>query len=185
MTEVRAPSAGVITWVNESIGEQVGEGVPLVRLADLRSFHIEASCSDRYADRVKLGQPVRVRINDRDLRGEVSNILPAVENNTLAFLVRLDDPADAQLRPNMRLDVYVITDRKEDALRVRRGPAFNGALQQGLFVIRGDQAVKTEVTVGLSNGDFVEIQSGNLQPGDRVVISDTEDYEHLRTIKLN
>jgi HlyD family secretion protein len=185
MTEVRAPSPGVITWVNESIGEQVGEGNPLVRLADLRSFHIEASCSDRYADRVKLGQPVRVRINGRDLRGEVSSILPSVENNTLAFLVNLEDPSDAQLRPNMRLDVYVITDRKEDALRVQRGPAFNGARRQGLFVIRGDRAVRTEVSVGLSNGNFVEIQSDQLAPGDRIVISDTEDYEHLSSIKLN
>ena len=185
MTEVRAPSPGVITWVNESIGEQVGEGNPLVRLADLRSFHIEASCSDRYADRVKLGQPVRVRINGRDLRGEVSSILPSVENNTLAFLVNLEDPSDAQLRPNMRLDVYVITDRKEDALRVQRGPAFNGARSQGLFVIRGDQAVKTDVSVGLSNGDYVEIESDNVGPGDRIVISDTKDYEHLTSIKLH
>jgi HlyD family secretion protein len=184
LTEVRAPGPGVITWINESIGEQVGEGKPLVRLADLRSFHIEASCSDRYADRVKLGQPVRVRINSRDLRGEVSSILPSVENNTLAFLVNLADPSDAQLRPNMRLDVYVITDRKEDALRVQRGPAFNGARRQGLFVVRGDQAVKTDVQVGLSNGDFVEIQSDNVAPGDRIVISNTEDYEHLGTLKL-
>lgn len=185
MTEVRAPSPGVITWVNQSIGEQVGEGKPLVRLADLRSFHIEASCSDRYADRIKLGLPVRVRINDRDLRGEVSSILPAVENNTLAFLVQLEDPADAQLRPNMRLDVSVITDRKEAALRVRRGPAFNGAQRQELFVIRGDQAVKTDVSVGLSNGDYVEILSDNIAPGDRIVISDTEPYEHLAAIQLN
>lgn len=185
MTEVRAPSPGVITWINQSIGEQVGEGKPLVRLADLRSFHIEASCSDRYADRIELGLPVRVRINDRDLRGEVSSILPAVENNTLAFLVRLEDPADAQLRPNMRLDVSVITDRKEAALRVRRGPAFNGAQRQELFVIRGDQAVKIDVSVGLSNGDFVELLSDNLAPGDRIVISDTEPYEHLDAIQLN
>jgi HlyD family secretion protein len=185
LTEVKAPGPGVITWVNERIGEQVPEGSPLVRIADLRSFHIEATCSDRYAEQVKLGQPVRVRLNDKDLLGQITTIKPAVANNTLEFTVSLEKPDDPQLRPNMRLEVYVITGRKEDVLRVRQGPAFTGGLRQQLFVLRGEQAVRTDVRVGISNGEYVELMDDALQAGDRIIISDMQDYEHLETIQLN
>ncbi len=183
-TEVRAPAAGVITWVNEAIGKKVAEGDPLVKLANLESFRIEGTCSDRYADRVNVGMAVKVRVNDRDLQGTVSSILPAVENNTLAFIVALERADDAQLRPNMRVELFLVADRKEQALRVPNGPAITGAVRQPLFVVRGDRAVRVEVGIGLRNGDYVELTDGGLQPGDRVIISDMRNYEHLSSIDI-
>ena len=184
LTEVRAPGPGVITWVNENIGEQVPEGNPLVRIADLRSFQIEATCSDRYADRITVGQPVRVRLNDETLNGQITNILPAVANNTVEFLVALEEANHPQLRPNMRLEVYVVTDRKTDVLRVRQGPVFKGGLRQKLFVVRGEEAELLDIRTGISNGDYIELLTTELSAGDRIIISDTRDYEHTSRIKL-
>ena len=185
LTEVRAPGPGVITWVNENIGEQVPEGNPLVRIADLRSFQVEASCSDRYADRITVGQPVRLRINDQMLNGQISNILPAVANNTVEFLVALEEPNHPQLRPNMRLEVFVVTDGKADVLKVRQGPVFKGGLRQKLFVVRGAEAHLLDVRTGISNGDYIELLTDELKAGDKIIISDTRDFEHTTTIKLN
>lgn len=185
LTEVRAPGPGVITWVNENIGEQVPEGNPLVRIADLRSFQIEASCSDRYADRVTIGQIVRVRINDEILNGQITNILPAVANNTVEFIVALDQPDHPQLRPNMRLEVYIVTDRKADVLKVRQGPVFKGGLRQKLFVVREGEAELLDIPTGISNGDYIELLTDELKPGDQIIVSDTRDYEHTNRIKLN
>ena len=185
LTEVRAPGPGVITWVNENIGEQVPEGNPLVRIADLRSFQIEASCSDRYADRVSVGQIVRVRLNDETLNGQITNILPAVANNTVEFLVALEKPDHPQLRPNMRLEVFIVTDRKADVLQVRQGPVFKGGLRQKVFAIRGDEAEQLDVRIGISNGDYIELLTDELKEGDQIIISDTRDYEHTDRIKLN
>ena len=185
LTEVRAPGPGVITWVNENIGEQVPEGNPLVRIADLRSFQVEASCSDRYADRITVGQPVRLRINDQMLNGQISNILPAVANNTVEFLVALEEPNHPQLRPNMRLEVFVVTDGKADVLKVRQGPVFKGGLRQKLFVVRGAEAHLLDVRTGISNGDYIELLTDELKAGDKIIISYTRDFEHTTTIKLN
>lgn len=184
LTEVRAPGPGVITWVNENIGEQVPEGNPLVRVADLRSFQIEGSCSDRYADRIAVGQPVRIRLNDEQINGQIINILPAVANNTVEFVVSIDQPDHPHLRPNMRLEIYVVTDRKAEVLKVRQGPVFKGGLRQPIFVLRGNEAIKTEVRTGISNGEDIELLTDELQVGDRIIISDTRDYEHLNSIKL-
>lgn len=183
-TKVTAPRSGVITWINEDIGKTVNEGELLVRLADLGRYRIEATCSDRYAAQVKVGTPVRVRINQSNLQGLVTAILPAVENNTIAFVVELDDPAHQALRPNLRVDVFLVSGRREQALRLKNGPVFTGAAQQPLFVIRGDEAIKTTARIGLTGMEYVELLQTDLEEGDQVIISDMASFDHLERIQL-
>lgn len=183
-TEVRAPRAGVITWVNENLGQRVEEGAPLARIANLGRYKIEGSCSDRYAQQLAIGLPVELRLAKARLQGTITDILPEVTGNTITFRVALEDASDDNLRPNLRAELYVITDKKEDVLRVRNGPAFKGGKSQSVFVVRGNEVVRTEVGTGIRNGDYVEITSG-LQAGDRVVISDTEELERMSSFKLN
>ena len=182
-TEVRAPRAGVVTWVNDKIGQQVAEGTPLARIANLGRYKIEATASDRFADRLAVGQPVELRLPRAELSGTITDILPEVKDNTVRFRVELDDPAHEQLRPNLRAELRVITDRRADVVRVKNGPAFRGGLRQSVFVLRGEEAVRTEVRTGSRNGDFVEIAEG-LAVGDRIVISDTEELERVSRFKL-
>ena len=183
-TSVRAPRAGVVTWVNENIGRTVNEGEALVRLADLRSFRIEASCSDRYSNIIKVGLPVDVRITKNDLKGTIVSILPAVENNTISFNVQLENASNELLRPNMRVEVFIISGRKENILRVANGPAFTGASSQGVYVVKGGQAIRKDITIGLTNMGMVEITGGDVQEGDKIIVSEMEDYDHLETIEL-
>ncbi len=183
-TKVKAPRSGVITYVNESIGKKVQEGENLVRLADLEAFRIEASCSDRYAEKVKVGMPALVRINRKDLNGVVTGILPTVENNTLSFLVELEEVGHSLLRPNLRVEVFVVAENKTDVLRVANGPAFSGGRQQEVFVIQGEEAIRTPLKIGISNRDFVEIEGGAVSVGDRIIISETKNFDHLQRFSL-
>lgn len=177
-TNVRAPQSGVITWINEDLGRKVQEGEALVRLANLDNFKVEASSSDRNTNKISVGMPVNVRINKKDLSGIISTILPEVENNTVKFYVELDEPNADILRPNIRAEVFIITDSKSDVVRIKNGPAFKGARSQNVFVVSGDKAVKRRIVKGLINSDFVEINE-NLQVGERVIISDTKEFDHL------
>lgn len=183
-TEVRAPRAGVITWVNENLGQRVEEGAPLARIANLGRYKIEASCSDRYAQQLAIGLPVELRLARARLKGTVTDILPEVTGNTITFRVVLEEPSNDNLRPNLRAELNVITDQRENVLRVRNGPAFRGGVLQSVFVVRGNEVIRTEVGTGLRNGDYVEITSG-LQEGDRIVISDTEELERMSSFQLN
>ena len=182
-TAVEAPRAGVITWINESIGQLVPEGEPLVRIADLGAFRVEGSVSDRYTGQVNPGMPVEVRYAGKNIGGTVASVLPEVTNNTLRFLVALDDEAAAGLRPNMRVDLRVITGEVADVLRLRNGAAIRGGAQQRLFVVRGDEAVRTDVTIGQRGGEYVEVVAG-LGERDRVVIAGAEDYEGRESFGL-
>ncbi len=182
-TTVKAPLAGVITWVNEDIGKNIAEGEALVKLANLTGFRIEGSGSDLYADQIRPGLSVKVRINDDYLPGTIRSVSPAVEKNALKFQIALDNPSAASLRPSMQVEVFVITDQKPDALRIVNGPAFTGAKVQDLFVVEGNVARKRRVTVGLNNVNYVEL-SGDIHAGDKIILSDTRAYAHLNQIQL-
>ncbi|MFT6336415.1 MAG: HlyD family secretion protein [Halioglobus sp.] len=177
-TSVRAPQSGVITWINEDIGRTVSPGETLVRIADLGRYIIEATSSDRNSEKLEIGLAVKVRIGNNNLDGAISRILPAVENNTVKFFVELDNESANVLRPNMRAEVFIITEKKENVLRIKNGAAFRGAKSQDVFFLIGDKAVKKKIKKGISNSDYVEITS-NAKAGDRIIISETEDYKHL------
>ena len=183
-TSVKAPRAGVVTWINENIGRKVQEGEALVRLANLDRFRIEATCSDRHANRVTVGLPVKVKVNQTILEGSISTILPSIENNTISFNIELEKADATELRPSMRVEVYIISDKKENVLVVNNGPGFNGAALQEVFVVENDKAVKKEIRIGLVNASTIEIIGGTVKEGDRVIISDMEKYQHLDEIQM-
>jgi HlyD family secretion protein len=105
-----------------------------------------------------------------------------VENGVLRFTVALAEASHAGLRPSLRTDVLVITDRKAHALRIKRGPFADNVARQA-FVIRGDRAVRVPIEVGLSGVDDLELRSGASE-GDELIISDMKDYMHLSEIRI-
>ena len=182
--DILTDRAGVLTWVNETIGAAVNEGETLAKLADLSSFRVEGSCSDVYADQLKTGLPVIVRVNETDLRGQIAQVKPSVQNGVVQFSVELADSKNAVLRPNQKVEVFVVTNRSSRAVRVTNGPAFTGKKKQTAWVLTSPTtAVRRDITTGLSNFDWVEIKSG-IQPGERVILTDLSQYEHLETITI-
>jgi HlyD family secretion protein len=179
----RADRDGVVTKVLTEEGVAIRTGDEIARVADLRSFRVDATVSDVHARRITAGLPVLVKINDDVLEGTVSTVLPTVQNGVISLQVALATPSSPLLRPNLRVDVLVVTERKPRAVRVRRGPFASGEGLQQVFVVRGDRAVKTPVTLGSSSFDHYEIVSG-VQPGDEVIISDMRDYARLQEVRI-
>lgn len=183
-TTVTADRGGVITWISADLGKTVQVGEPLVRIANLDAFSIEAVTSDRNMDFLKAGTPVVVRVNREELKGVITQTLPTIENNTVRFLVALEEANHPALRPNQRTEVFIVTDEAHETLRLKMGPAISGGDIQELFVVREGVAHQVTITKGLNNPDYVEIKSG-LVAGDRVIISDTKRFNHLSTFKIN
>ncbi|UCD63114.1 MAG: HlyD family efflux transporter periplasmic adaptor subunit [Candidatus Zixiibacteriota bacterium] len=183
LAETRAGLDGVVTWVNDNIGQTVAPGDALARVADLGSFRIEARISDAHAAKLVVGGPVKVRIGNGDFRGHISSVQPSVQEGVISFLVQLDQKSDPALRPNLRTDVYVITSCRDSVVRVENGPFYTGTVDQEVFVVRGDHAVRRIVNIGASNFDWVEID-GDIVPGDEVIISDMRDYRHMDEVEI-
>lgn len=183
MADIKAEQDGIITWINENAGASVRPGEKVVSIADLSSFQIQASISDIHAAKLFIAAPVRIKLNDTFLNGSITAINPAVTEGIITFMVALDDNAHPLLRPNLRVEVFVITSLKKNVVRVKNGPFYNGSVDQNVFVIKKDKAVRRKVETGESNFDFVEIKQG-ISPGETVIVSDMRDYDNMEEIKL-
>lgn len=174
---------GVLTWVVNEEGATIQKGAVLARIADLNSFRVDATVSDIHANKLAVGIPVSVKVNDEYLQGAVSNILPTIKDGIITATIALKDKASALLKSNLRVDVLIITDRKDKVLRIKKGPAISADGVREVFVIRGDTAVKTAVKIGIASFDSYEVIEGLIE-GDEVIISDMTGYLHLKEAKL-
>jgi HlyD family secretion protein len=180
---MRADRDGIVTWTIEEQGATVRVGDVLARIADLSAYRVDATISDLHAPQLAPGLPVKLRINDTAfVTGAISSVEPRIDNGTVKFHVRLDDPSNGLLRNNVRVDVYPVIGRHRDVLRVRRG-ALGQTEAESVFVVRDGHLEATTVHWGLGGQDFIECQSG-LHAGDEVVISNMNDYAGVKTLRL-
>jgi HlyD family secretion protein len=184
LATAKADRAGVLTWVVNEEGATVQKGALLARIADLSSFRVEATASDVHASRLAAGLTVKVKLNETTLLdGEVARINPTVTNGVITLVVNLADKANAQLRANLRVDVFIVTDRKERVLRLKKGAFASGEGLRDVFVIRGEVAVKTPARLGLVGAEHYEVVQGLLE-GDEVIISDMTDFMRAKEVRL-
>jgi HlyD family secretion protein len=184
LATARADSDGIVTWILPQEGTLVHRGEVIARVADLRSFRIDAQVSDVHSGRIRAGMPVNVVANnDVTLQGSIAEVLPNVENDVIRFSVTLDERSHAALRPNMRVDVHVVTDRRPKTLTVRQGQFVTGADFADVFVVHDGHARRTVARWGLRGADTIEVVSG-LQEGDEVILSDMKDYQHLEQVEV-
>ncbi|WP_175636405.1 efflux RND transporter periplasmic adaptor subunit [Pedobacter ghigonis] len=184
LADLIATRPGVITWVNKNIGSAVHEGDALVRIADLSGFKVAGSMSDNLLDKIHNNMTAIIRIGDTQLRGSIVNISPAVNNAIVSFDIQLNQKDSKVLRPNQKVDVFLVTATRNGVLRVANGPAFNGTNLQEIFVLKNGIAERRTVKTGLSNFDYVEILSG-LKAGDEVITSDMGDYKNVKTVTIS
>jgi HlyD family secretion protein len=183
LADVLASRNGVITYINKNIGANIKEGDVLARIADLGSFKVAGTISDNYLDQLHAGMPAIVRFNDTQIRAHVANVYPSVQNGIVSYDLQLDRRYDKQLRPNMKVDVFLVTAAHSKVMRVANGPAFKGVGKQDVFVIRGNKAERRQVQLGLSNFDYVEIQD-QLKPGDVLICSDMSEFKNVKELTI-
>ena len=192
----RSDRDGVLTWVVAETGATLRRGDVLARVADLSSFRVVATISDVHASRLAAGMPARVKLDDATtVGGTISSIDPRIENGTVRFWVDLDAASHPKLRNNLRVDVYAVTGARGNVLQVRRG-SLGDADRDGVFVVRGDTAVRVPVRFGLGGEENVEIVEGlregdeviqpidGLREGDEVVISNMSEYQGIRELRM-
>ncbi len=183
LANVIATRNGVITYVNKNIGATIREGETLARIADLGSFKVAGNISDTYLDQLHNGMPAIIRFNETQLRGHILNVYPSVQNGLVSYDVQLDERNNKQLRPNMKVEVFLVTAAHSKVMRIANSAAFKGTGAQDVFVLTGNKALKRTVYLGLSNFDFVEIRDG-LKPGDIVISSDMSEYKNSKEISI-
>lgn len=179
----RSDQDGVLTWVLPEVGATVRKGDVIARVADLSAYRVVSTITDVHAAKLSAGMRAHVKLDDTTIiDGTISSIDPRIESGIAKFYVTLDQRAHPRLRNNLRVDVFPILGSRNNVLRLRRG-ALGQSEREDVFVVRNGRLVRTQVHWGLAGDELVQPIDG-LREGDEVVISNMNDYEGIKELRL-
>jgi len=183
--QVRAGMSGILQAIAVEAGQQVAPGTSIARVARPDVLAAELRIPETQAKDVKLSQVVRVDTRNGIVEGRVARIDPAVMNGTVQVDVDLTGPLPPGARPDLSVDGTIEIERLNDVVYVGR-PAF-GQAESSTTLFRldpeGDVARRVPVSLGRASVSLIEIAQG-LQPGDRVILSDTTSYDQYDRLRL-
>ncbi|HVC21725.1 MAG TPA: HlyD family efflux transporter periplasmic adaptor subunit [Vicinamibacterales bacterium] len=183
--KVRAGIAGVLQAVPVDVGQRVTDTTNLARVVDPTKLKAELKIAETQAKDIQIGQLASIDTRNGVVEGHVSRIDPAVQNGTVTVDVRMQGPLPRGARPDLSVDGTIQLERLTNVLYVGR-PAFGQENSTvGLFklVDGGDEAVRTQVKLGRSSVNTVEILGG-LKAGDQVILSDMSAWDAVDRVRL-
>ncbi len=170
VVDVRAPVAGTVLAPLIRPGEAVigatnglssTGGSPLLRIADTSSFLVKVNVNEVDIDKLSIGMPAFVHPASAlpEQRAHISRIGAegTTNQNVTTFEVEVQIDETSSFRPGMSADVDVILAERREVLSLPASAIDRkGAVA---FVVLANGA-RRQVTVGIDDGDYVEIASG-------------------------
>jgi len=189
-TDIISPVGGTVLSRNGTMGQTVAPSYQTPTLfliaTDLTTVQVDANVSESDIGGLQVGNKATFTVDafpKRTFSGQVSQVRqsPQTVQNVVTYdLVVSADNSDLALKPGMTAATAIVTDSREDVIRVpnqalRYRPGGLAASSSGgegrgqVWVLRQGQAVAVSVVVGLDDDNFTEITSGDLKPGDQVL----------------
>lgn len=175
-TRIRAPFDGVVTEKKADPGTLASPGMPIFTVEDVRRYRLEATVNETDLRYLRIGQPAAVMIDaleNAELKGQVTQIVPAADPASRSFLVKIELPADPRLHSGLFGRAQFSRGQKPALLIPRAAVVERGQLQ-GVFVLDQNQVAGLRyVTLGKPSGAEIEVLAG-LQGGERLVANPAE-----------
>jgi HlyD family secretion protein len=200
---IRSPVAGVVVNRAVDLGQTVAASFQtptLFQIAqDLRKMQIDSSFAEADIGNIKVGQPVQFTVDafpEREFRATVRQVRlnPTTQQNVVTYdvVVAVDNP-DQILMPGMTAYVNVVVAQHKNVLLVpnaalrfkpteaaqeivRAKPAEEKA--QGtsgtVFLLEQNRLRAIPVRLGISDGRFTEVLSGDIKDRDPLVAGAAE-----------
>lgn len=182
--KVKAGMSGVLQQVPVEVGQQIGPGTNLARVANPTSLKAELRIAETQTKDIRVGQIAEVDTRNGIVKGKVARMDPASSGGTVGVDVILEGPLPSGARPDLSVDGTIQLERLDNVIYVGR-PAFGQENSTvGLFKLTGDgEALRANVKLGRSSVNQIEIIEG-LQPGDQVILSDMSAQDSFDRIRI-
>jgi membrane fusion protein, heavy metal efflux system len=171
---IKSPIDGTVAGREITIGQSVAEsGARLMTITDNRQVLATANIYERDLGRVRVGQPVNVKVataGDRYFSGQITRIGTAVDVQSRVVPVQATlDNANGLLKAGMFAEIKLATTQQTSPVVVIPATAIVEVNQKKLVYVKSGSGYQPiTVTVGQTVGDLTEVRTG-LFAGDLVV----------------
>jgi len=183
---VRAGIDGVLQDVVVEVGQRVTRGTNLARVIDPARLKARLRVPEAQTTGLQPGQTASIDTHNGIVPGRVSRIAPSAQNGTVTVDVALDAGLPKGARVDMTIDGTIHLERLSGVRHVGRPASGSGEGEVALFKLSSDgsRAERITVRLGPASANRVQILTGALAAGDRVVLSDTSAWSDQRVVRL-
>jgi len=175
-----APISGTITMLPAQIGMMISQAVPVARISGSGGLAIRLNVAERFISRISLNLPCEVTLDawpGEIFYGSISEISPTVDLASRTMEVKLNvSDSTSRLKPGMFAKVRLITERKNNIVKIPAAAVINRFGEQYVYVIEEDEEnpenhfVKKRIVVpGILIDGVAEITSG-LAANEEIVV---------------
>jgi membrane fusion protein (multidrug efflux system) len=186
-TTIIAPFSGRITARMTQLGQHVRPGDELFQVTDFDPLVARIYLPERDVLGLEEGQDVQIRLDAATevyFAGRIRQISPVVDTSTgtVKVTVEATEPPE-QVRPGSFVTVNIVRETHSDALLLPREAVLRELQKAHVYVAEDDVAEKRAVTLGLEEGELIEVLSG-VAAGDRVIVTGQGGLKDGSAVKI-
>jgi membrane fusion protein (multidrug efflux system) len=176
----KSPITGIINHLYLDVGEYADVGKPIADIVNIDKIKINVRVPELDIRYVQKGQKTPIKIDaypDRTLIGIVDFVAFKADPATKTFLVRsvIDNP-NHDVRPGMIGRVAFVRRTIPDAISAPLFALVDKGGERIVFVEKGGVAESRTISIGVIEGDRVQITSG-LDVGDHLIVKGHTEVE--------
>lgn len=188
--------AGIDGVVIEKLVEENSIGTPAAAaflIGDVKCLELETNVLSDDIYNVHIGNEVEVSgkaIGDVTLKGKVIKIAPEAKNITSSLgvnqkrvAVTIEINHTGELKPGYDLDVKIITQVKNDTLKVPDTAVFDYKGSSCVFAIENGKTILRQIKKGIESNKTIEVLEG-LQEGQKIVLKPDNNMKEGIKIKI-
>ena len=185
-TVLVSPIDGAVSQRQASIGEYLAPGAPVATLVRLHPLRLRVAIPEREAGSVQIGQAVTVTVegDPAQYTGRVARMSPAIQeqNRTLTIEAEIPNP-NGVLRPGSFARAAIVTQTSQAVIMVPASAVVSFAGIEKVLSVKDGKSVerriqvgrrderRVEIVAGLSAGEPVVVEPGNLVGGQPVTVT--------------
>lgn len=170
-TQVFAPMDGQIQRRMVAVGTFIQAGQSVVEIARTNTLRYRASVPERYAQRVAVGQTVKLSINDQEIQVQVSRISPTIDPMSRSLVFEAEVPnSENVLRSGLFSQAELVLDDSSKGVVIPKSALVRFAGVDKTWKVTDGKVAEAVVEIGAEFEDTIEITNG-LQPGDVIFLN--------------
>ena len=174
---------GFVMQLDAGLGEIIPTGGNIMHIGDPTQMLVRGVAYETPdIGSIDVGQNVEVHLDvdpDRHIDGKVQRINRVIDTDSRTFSVfALIDTPEGDIQPGLQGTMEIFTSSDAPVLAVPKRAVLGELGSYFVYVIKGQEVEKRDVTVGTKSGHHFEIKSG-LFPNDRVVTNGNYQLQYM------
>ncbi len=177
LQNISAPFSGTITDVPVKTGDVVSTGTQVMRLDDLSHLLVDVAVSEIDINRITIGQEVTLSFDailSKEYHGTVTKVakVGSTDQGVVNFTVTVElNDADELVLPQMTAAVNIVVVQLSDVTLIPNRAVRLVDGKRVIYLLKNGVPTLTEIEVGANSDNSSELISGDVKPGDIIVLN--------------